>query len=496
MQKQTDGECIMREEEKLVSEELEAENLESEELELLDDLEEDDGIESVDAGADEGKLLYIPKSCLDAGQIIKILRRMLRDMNPKYIDLAERTAYCAIKLFDYAKLNGKLNINIDRNYLIILSILYSIGGYKDLTSMDDIYADNKLNVPHVFLYSYLFLKYLTPIGDAAESILLYNYNYEDAKKLNTPYVEYASLVFTCMRICIQLRKTKYVVDENSFDEKFIAKCKKLYNPVYIDLFLEANKDNAITSNLESKNYFSLLDEYCQSLNFSYTDTFMLLKMMIYAIDFVSTSTVTHILSTSFHSTEICKIENLTDHETDEVFTAAVLHDIGKMAVDLKILESPGKLSDEEMEEMRSHAKRGDDIFRGITTDKIADIASRHHETLDGKGYFRGIGADELTFQDRILSVADVFSALTDPRTYKPSFPKEKTLSIMQGMVDDNKIDGSIFKDVRECYDQIVSHTEKRRPMLTANLGQVIIGFISLRECSDVPSLFRMIRNMA
>ena len=495
----------MREDERLVSSEIEAEELESEELESLDELEEelsgeelleDDGIESVDASTDEGKLLYIPKSCLDAGQIIKILRRMLRDMNPKYIDLAERTAYCSIKLFDYAKLNGKLNADIDRNYLIILSILYSIGGYKDLTSMDDVYADNKLNVPHVFLYSYLFLKYLTPIHDVAEAILLYNYNYEDAKKLNSPYVEYASLVFTCMRICIQIRKNKYKVDENSFVEKFIEKCKKLYNPVYFDLFIEANKDNAITSGLESKQYFTLLDEYCQSLNFSYTDTFMLLKMMIYAIDFVSTSTVTHILSTSFHSTEICKIENLTDQETDEVFTAAVLHDIGKMAVDLSILESPGKLTDEQMEEMRSHAKKGDDIFRGITTDRIADIASRHHESLDGKGYFRGLTDKELTFQDKILSVADIFSALTDPRTYKPSFPKEKTLDIMQGMVDDSKIDGKIFNDVKEKYEQIVLHTEKRRPMLTTNLGQVIIGFISLRECKDVPSLFRMIRNMA
>ena len=112
----------MREDEMLVSSEIEAEELESEELESLDELEEelsgeelleDDGIESVDASTDEGKLLYIPKSCLDAGQIIKIIRRMLRDMNPKYIDLAERTAYCSIKLFDYAKLNGKLNADID-----------------------------------------------------------------------------------------------------------------------------------------------------------------------------------------------------------------------------------------------------------------------------------------------------------------------------------------------------------------------------------------------
>ncbi|MBQ0162694.1 MAG: HD domain-containing protein [Treponema sp.] len=468
---------------------------EEESLDLLEDeltsLEEE--VESLEPIEDElGKTLYIPKSCLDAGQIIKILRRMLRDMSPKYIDIAERTAYCSVKLFDYLKLHDKLDINIDRNKLILLSVLFSIGGYKDLTQLVG-EEEPQSKVPHLFLYSYLFLKNLTPLRETSEAVLLYNYNYGDALSLNSPYIEYASLIFTCMRICIQLRKTKYVFDENTLDKEFIAQCKKAYNPMYVDLFIEANQNNAITSKLESSRYYYLLDEYCDSLTFNYDETFMLLKMMIYTIDFVSTSTVTHILSTSFHSTEICQIEHLSDEETDEVFTAAVLHDIGKMAIDVSILEGAGKLTDEEMNKMRSHVERGEKIFRGITTDKIADIASRHHETLNGSGYPKKLSGDDLTFQDRILTVADILSALTDPRTYKPSFPKEKTLSIMQSMVEEQKLDPKIFEDVKNSYDQIVAHTETRRPMLTTNLGQVIIGFISLQECKSVPALFRAIR---
>ena len=463
--------------------ELHPQDLES----LVDEVESLEPIES-----ELGKTLYIPKSCLDAGQIIKILRRMLRDMNPKYIDIAERTAYCSVKLFDYLKLHGKLEVKIDRNKLILLSVLFSIGSYKDMSSLV-MNEDSSSKVPNMFLYSYLYLKNLTPLKDVAEALLLYNYNYGDALSLNSPYIEYASLIFTCMRICIQIRKTKYVFDENSLDKEFIAQCKKAYNPMYVDQFIEANENNAITSKLESSRYYYLLDDYCDSLTFNYDETFMLLKMMIYTIDFVSTSTVTHILSTSFHSTEICQIEHLSNEETDEVFTAAVLHDIGKMAIDVKILEGAGKLTDEEMNQMRSHVERGEKIFRGITTDKIADIASRHHETLNGTGYPKKLSGDDLTFQDRILTVADILSALTDPRTYKASFPKEKTLSIMQSMVEEQKLDPKIFEDVKNSYDQIVAHTETRRPMLTTNLGQVIIGFISLQECKSVPALFRAIR---
>ena len=134
------------------------------------------------------------------------------------------------------------------------------------------------------------------------------------------------------------------------------------------------------------------------------------------------------------------------------------------------------------------------MYRGIVGNKLSDIASRHHENLDGSGYPHGLKGDELTTQQRILSIADVFSALTDARTYKPSYPKEKTINIMEDMVSKNKFDPVILNHVKAQYDLIKAHTEIRRPMLTANLGLVVLDYMRLEDIEDISDLFEAIHN--
>lgn len=440
------------------------------------------------------QLLYIPKSTLTAGQVLNLLRRMLREMNPVYIDLAERTAFCAVKIYDYARVKNKMNLNIDRNALILLSVLFTIGSYKPEFNMKDDNDEVHSCPRKMFLYSYLYLKHLSPLKDIAEAILFYNCDWKKAKELQSPYGEYASLIFTCMRICIQLRKNHYVYTKRLFTQDFIDNCRKLYDPVFLELFFEPELTQAITKELKNNNSFYLLDEYCNSVQIDYEETFSLLKMMLYAVDFISTSTVTHIISTAFYATEIAKLEKLTDSETDEVFTASILHDMGKMSIDIEILESAGCLTDEQMQKMREHVKKGDEMYRGIVGNKLSDIASRHHENLDGSGYPHGLKGDELTTQQRILSIADVFSALTDARTYKPSYPKEKTINIMEDMVSKNKFDPVILNHVKAQYDLIKAHTEIRRPMLTANLGLVVLDYMRLEDIEDISDLFEAIHN--
>lgn len=437
--------------------------------------------------------LYIPKSCLTAGQVVNLLRRMLHSVNPFYIDLAEHTAFCAIKIFELAKSKKNLNLGIDRDNLILLSLFFTIGAYKN-DEIDLFDKDSKGNrQSNMFLYTFLFLKHLTPLDDVAEAVLFHGYSYSGAKELEFSYAEYSSLIFTCARFCVELQKNNYVFDESILSSEFIKECSSLYNPIYVDLFLEANKNGEITKEFQSGNYFSLLDEYCNSLKLNYDDTFSLLKMLIYTIDFISTSTVTHVISTAFHATEICKLENLSDSETDEVFTAAVIHDFGKLDVDVNILESSERLSESDMEKMRCHVKAGMKICDGIVSQKIADIAFRHHEALDGSGYPLGLTEKDLSVQQRILAVADIFSALTDARTYKPSFPKEKTIGILESMSNKNKIDSKIFADVKNNYDDIILQTQKRRPMLITNLGYVLVDYMQLKKYETIPDLITAIR---
>lgn len=115
--------------------------------------------------------------------------------------------------------------------------------------------------------------------------------------------------------------------------------------------------------------------------------------------------------------------------------AALLHDIGKLGVSNEILDKNGKLDDEEWREMRAHASLSESILTRVPVfQEMARIGGAHHERLDGKGYPRGLAGAQIELDTRIVSVADVFDALTADRPYRAAMSVEKALSIMHADV--------------------------------------------------------------
>ena len=128
---------------------------------------------------------------------------------------------------------------------------------------------------------------------------------------------------------------------------------------------------------------------------------------------------------------------------------ALLHDIGKLGISNEILDKAGKLDEEEWQAMRNHPVLGQHILSRIDAfSGIATIAMNHHEKLNGKGYPNGIGADELDLETRIVTVADIFDALSADRPYRAAMPTSKALSIMREEV------GTAL-DV-DCFDALAS----------------------------------------
>ena len=112
--------------------------------------------------------------------------------------------------------------------------------------------------------------------------------------------------------------------------------------------------------------------------------------------------------------------------------AALLHDIGKLGVSNAILDKNGKLDEEQWVEMRNHAVLSESILERVTPFReMARIGGAHHERLDGRGYPRGLHAEAIDPETRIVSVADVFDALTADRPYRTAMPVSKALDIMR-----------------------------------------------------------------
>lgn len=116
--------------------------------------------------------------------------------------------------------------------------------------------------------------------------------------------------------------------------------------------------------------------------------------------------------------------------------AALLHDIGKLGVSNTILDKNGKLDDDEWVEMRRHATMSEDILSRVPVfSELAHIGGAHHERLDGQGYPRGLRGNQIDLDTRIVSVADVFDALTADRPYRAAMPVSKALEIMRADVN-------------------------------------------------------------
>ena len=132
-------------------------------------------------------------------------------------------------------------------------------------------------------------------------------------------------------------------------------------------------------------------------------------------------------------------EKITPKFMSDVVRSAPLHDIGKINIPDGVLNKPGKLTDEEFEIMKTHTTAGKRIMENAISTVEGDnylkearnMAAYHHERWDGKGYPEGIHGEVIPLSARIMAVADVFDALTSPRVYKPAFPLEKALSIME-----------------------------------------------------------------
>lgn len=146
---------------------------------------------------------------------------------------------------------------------------------------------------------------------------------------------------------------------------------------------------------------------------------------------------------------IAKQMDLSAEQRRWLKRAALLHDIGKLGVSNSILDKPGKLDPDEWAAMKMHAVHSETILSRIAAfGELAVIAAAHHERLDGKGYPRGLKGDEIAFETRIITVADIFDALTADRPYRAAMPVTKALATMAEMVD-TAVDRDCFAALRE-----------------------------------------------
>lgn len=152
-----------------------------------------------------------------------------------------------------------------------------------------------------------------------------------------------------------------------------------------------------------------------------------------AVDAKDQTTYGHIRRVHVYATRMAHLCGITDpNELKAIETGALLHDIGKLAIDDYILNKPGKLSKQEFEKIKMHSAAGNEILNQIRFPfPVAKYVRSHHERYDGKGYPDGLKGEEIPLGARILTIADAFDAIRFSRPYKLPVPTNEALEILK-----------------------------------------------------------------
>ena len=266
------------------------------------------------------------------------------------------------------------------------------------------------------------------------------------------------------------RDAKIVALTDAFDDVF----SRVEGPFNRKLFLEIKSwlhntrslyASDVTSAFErlSDKEFFLLDYFNKETKYTLTQSMQIEDDSYYGTDDVEAFArcFAEVIDqrspfTYKHSTGIANLARkavtelgYSEEVRSKMFIAGLLHDIGKMHVSAEILHKPGPLSPDERFEMNKHTYYTRKILEQIEgLGDIVDIAANHHERIDGGGYPFKKKGHEISELDRIMSICDVYQALTEERPYRKSLPKEKVWEIISGMADRKQLDKGLVEKMK------------------------------------------------
>lgn len=394
-------------------------------------------------------------SVISSKNVKDIIVKTLEIVNKEIIRHGQVVSYILYKMLAHE------HIYTDQEMIdfTMIAMLHDIGLYRDpgVKKITDFELNNLWGHS---IYGFLFLKYLSPLSDKAELVLYHHLDYTLSKNILAS--QKLNHVLECLSLADKMDAYMHMETQQMGPDYFTRYRNIKFSGKALDLFTHANAHFHIMENLSNGKYLDEMNELFSKKNFSESYKKSFLEMLIYTIDFRSEHTVVHTMSTVNFADQIGRLMHLGAGDLYNLHYGAMLHDLGKIAIPLEILESTGRLSKEEFRIMKAHVQITEIILKDIIDEDVLQIAVRHHEKLDGSGYHRGLSAKDLTLPQQIVAVADILSALYGKRSYKDSFDPELIKKILSEDAENGKINAAAVKSVLNNYDTIIRTYEKEK----------------------------------
>ena len=345
------------------------------------------------------------------------------------------------------------NMDMDedtKNSLVIAAYFHDFSAEKtNMCDSLDKYEKGNAVKEHCIL-GYLLFKFLLPKSDICKFILYHHNTYDVDYIIND--IE-NPLESNIIKLADDISIYNIFNEQASVNDviDFLNERSYMYNPNYLNRFLDTNAKMAI-ENVLNESYKENFWKEVDLLNYKVITIEDIILCLAFIIDCKCDITNFHSLSVSNTSCMLGKYFNLSENEYYNLKIGSLLHDIGKIAIPNEILKKEGPLTKAEFEIMKQHVVYTYEILSNLKHEHILNIASNHHEKLNGKGYPRGLS--DLTLSEKIVAVADIFVALIQKRSYKDGFSKDKVIEILSNCANKGEIDGEVVKKVIENYDYL------------------------------------------
>ena len=245
----------------------------------------------------------------------------------------------------------------------------------------------------------------------------------------------------------------------------------------VNLFVEISNREEFWLDLVSPRLYSILLHFgpFRRSEIEIDDIFSVALFFRSIIDFKSHFTATHSTGVAECASILSRIFGLTTSEVSLMKLAGYFHDIGKLAVPNVILEKPDKLTKEEFAVIKKHTYFTYTVLNSIGgLGHIPEWAAFHHEKLDGSGYPFHVNDEKLSTGSRIMTVADIFTALTEDRPYRAGMQRDEIKRILENVAKNNEIDKRIVDLLFENYEEVVVHVKEKQSIANAEYKEVVV----------------------
>lgn len=396
-----------------------------------------------------------------------LIYEMLRLMDKPMAHHCRRVSYIMSKMLECRGAYEKYEIAD----FMVLAMLHDIGAYKTDDVRKQLSYEAKNPIPHS-IYGYLFIKYLSPLDEQSKMILYHHMDYTKTKDLDYKY-----------RFELEILKVAEIMDvwRKAFGEKFDHTlvnryAGNKYHPDVCKLLMETVEKYDIFTKLEDD---SFLEEYNDSMEYvllSDDEKEKYLKMLMYCTGLKDENMVSETVATVCICRELGRKLRVSELEKNEIYYAALLHDIGMLTMPHDLLAAPRKLNDAEKNLIYTHVDVMEKTLEGKLSDNIIAVAAAHHERFDGSGYPKGLKGGVMNNKQAILQVAEQVVNSREDKPYRKGHTKEEIIADLNDGIVLGKYDGIVADTFLKYYDEIIEKAAQKADAALVNHQKLLRNY--------------------